>query len=122
MGPKGTIEGETGRFYAEKPPPAPGIVQLINSLEHSLFETIPIAGPSWVPDLKKDTKGQLLAGDMHGDDGSAVELAAFANAIRLGEKVPGMVEQACYSGVAAIMGLNAMDQGGEVAWPKEFIL
>lgn len=120
MGPKGTIEGETGRLFAEKPPPAPGIVQLINSLEHGLFETIPIGGPSWVPDLKKDTKGIVLGNEHTGDDGSALEIAAFANAIRLNEPIPNMMEQACLSGVAVLMGQTAMEQGREVTWPSDF--
>jgi predicted dehydrogenase len=122
MGPRGTIEGETGKLFSENPPPAPGIVQLINGLEHGVFETIPLGGPSWVPDLKKDTRGRPLGHNLNGDDGTAVELAAFANAIRLGEKIPRMIEHACHAGVAVIMGQTAMDQGGEVTWPKDFVI
>ena len=122
MGSKGTIEGETGRMYAENPPPAPGIVQLINGLERGVFETIPIAGPSWVPDLKKDTRGTILGSNLKGDDGTAVEMAAFANAIRLNEPIPRMLEHACYSGVGVLMGQFAMEQGREITWPQDFTL
>ena len=119
---KGTIEAETGKLYSEHPAPASGIVQLINGLERGLFETIPIGGPTWVPDLKKITQSGSLPQSADGDDGTAVEVAAFANAIRLGEKMPQMIEQACFSGVAVIMGQNAMDGSREVSWPKEFVL
>jgi predicted dehydrogenase len=120
MGPKGTVEGETGKIFSEQPPPAPGIVQLINNLERGMFQTIPIGGPSWVPDLKKDTKGHFL-GDPHStDDGTALELAAYANAIRLNEPIPNMMEQACFSGVAVLMGQTAMEQNREVSWPSDF--
>jgi predicted dehydrogenase len=122
MGPKGAIEGETGRLYAEKPPPAPGIVQLVNNLERGLFATIPIGGPSWVPDLKKDTKGRPLPYNLDGDDGTAVEMAAFANAVRLNQPIPGMMEQACRAAVAALMGHDAMEQGHETNWPANFVV
>jgi hypothetical protein len=80
MGPKGTIEAESGKFYLENPPPAPAIVQMLNQLERSAFETIPVGGPSWVPDLKTDTEGTWLSRNLKGDDGSALSLAAFAGA------------------------------------------
>jgi hypothetical protein len=120
MGPKGTVEGESGRLFAEKPPPAPGIVQLINSIEHGFFETVPIGGPSWVPDLKNDTKGRLLVDEHLNDDGTAISVAAFANAIRLNEPIPGMMEQACHAGVCVLMGQTAMEQGREITWPEDF--
>lgn len=120
MGPKGTIEAETDRSFAETPPPAPGIVQLINSIEHGFFDKVPIGGPSWVPDLKKDTKGSYLVYPQPDDDGTAISLAAYANAIRSGRPVPGMMEQACHSGVCVLMGQTAMEQNREVAWPEDF--
>jgi predicted dehydrogenase len=120
MGPKGTIEGESGRLYAENPPPAPGIMQLINGLEHGFFDTVPISGPSWVPDLKKDTKGNPLVQEKETDDGTAISLAAYANAIRSGEPIPGMMEQACRAGVCVLMGEASMEQQQEIAWPEGF--
>ena len=106
--------------YIENPPPAPGIVQLINQLEHRVFETIPIGGPSWVPDLKRDTQGQWLGRNLAGDDGTALSMAAFANAIRLGEKTPQMITHAYRSGVAVLMGQMAMEEGREVQWPGDY--
>jgi hypothetical protein len=120
MGPKGTIEAESDRMFAEEPPPAPGIIQLINSIEQGLFDTVPIGGPSWVPDLKKDTKGTYLISLKPEDDGTAISLAAFANAIRSGKPIPRMMEQACYSGVCVLMDQTAMEQNREVTWPEGF--
>jgi predicted dehydrogenase len=120
MGPKGTLELETSRFYREIPPPAPGIVQLINQIEKGIFERVPIGGPSWVPDLKKDTKGIALPEDPGHDDGTGLSLAAFASAVRLKEKMPYMVEHAYRSGVAALMGVQAMEEGREVLWPGDY--
>jgi predicted dehydrogenase len=120
MGPKGTIEGETGKWYLENPPPAPAIVQLLNQLERSVFDTIPIGGPSWVPDLQMDTQGSWLTRNLKGDDGSALSLAAFVNAVRLGERMPYMIEHAYRAGVAALMGQIAMEEGREVTWPGDY--
>lgn len=120
MGPKGTIEAEAGRVFAEDPPPAPGIVQLINGIEHGFFDKVPIGGPSWVPELKKDNKGSVIAREKTTDDGTAVSMAAFANAIRAGEPIPGMMEQACRSGVCVLMGQAAMEEGREISWPEGF--
>jgi predicted dehydrogenase len=120
MGPKGTIEGEVGRLYAENPPPAPGIVQLINGIERGFFDVVPISGPSWVPELKKDTKGSLLVHGAISDDGSMISMAAFANAIRSDKPIPGMMEQACRAGVCVLMGQASMEQQREIAWPEGF--
>jgi hypothetical protein len=73
-----------------------------------------------VPDLKKDTKGNWLVGEDISDDGTALSLAAYANAIRAGKPVPGMMEQACRSGVSVLMGQTAMEQQKEIAWPEGF--
>ena len=37
LGNKGTIEFEVNRYFSEAPPPAPGILQLINDIEHGIF-------------------------------------------------------------------------------------
>lgn len=120
MGPKGTIEGESGKLYFEQPPPAPGIVRLIEGIEKSKVETIPIGGPTWKPDARQTTGGQDLRRDLGGDDGTAISMAAFANAIRLNQKIPQMIDHAYRSGVAALMGQAAMDRGGEIAWPGDY--
>jgi predicted dehydrogenase len=121
MGPKGTIEGESGKVYLEQPPPAPGIVRLIDQLEKkSAVETIPIGGPTWKPDSKQTAAGQDLRRDLGGDDGTAISMAAFANAIRLDQKIPQMIDHAYRSAVAVLMAQAAMDQGREIAWPGDY--
>jgi hypothetical protein len=73
-----------------------------------------------VPDLKQDTKGNLIVSEKLTDDGTAIGLAAFANAIRLRQPIPGMMEQACRAGVSVLMGQASMEQQKEIAWPEEF--
>ena len=120
MGPQGTIEGESGKMYLEQPPPAPGIQTVIDRVKHASMETIPIGGPSWKADSKSDTLGQDLRRDLGGDDGTLLSMAAFASAIRLGQPIPHMIDHAYRSGIAALMGQAAMDQGGVIAWPGDY--
>jgi len=118
--PEGFIEAESGRVFLEHPAPAPGLVQLINSLERGLFEQISIGGPSWAPDLKKDTKGQLLDENWREPDAeSKLQMAAFANAVRQRQPIAGMIEHACQAGIASLMAQRAMEEGREVLWPAE---
>lgn len=120
MGPKGTIEGESGKVYSEQPPPAPGIARLIDQIGKSTMETIPIGGPTWKPDTKVASPGQDLRRDLGGDDGTAISMAAFVNAIRLNQKSPQMIDHAYRSAIAVLMGQAAMDQGGEILWPGDY--
>lgn len=122
MGPKGTMELETGRMYWEPrdPPAAPGVLALKQQLETGQSGPIRLAAPTWRPELKSDLQGVPILADWDGGDGTALSLAAFANAVRLGQKTPSMVDHAYRSGVAALIGLQAMEQGREVAWPGDF--
>ncbi len=117
MGSEGTIEGEKGKIYSEHPPTPPAIVQLINELERDILDSVPIGGPSWAPDLELDYKGKLLAPGWSGEE-TAIQLTAFAAAIRESRPIPGMMKHAYDGGVAALMGQFAMEQGREITWPQ----
>ena len=123
MGPKGTMELETGRMYWEPsapPPPAPAVAALKTQLETGQSGPARIAAPTWRPELKSDLKGAPILADWDGGDGTALSLAAFANAVRLGQKTPSMVDHAYRSGVAALIGLQAMEEGRQVVWPGDY--
>ena len=120
MGPKGTIEGESGMFYPEQPEPAPAIAALVRQIERGSAETLAIGGPSWKPESRLATAGQKLRRELGGDDGTILSMAAFANAIRAGRPIPQMIEHAYRSGIAALMGQAAMDQGREIFWPGDY--
>lgn len=121
MGPKGTIEGESGRFYPEEAPPAsPAIAALVSQIEEGKAATLPVGAPSWKPEGKSNAAGMKLRPDPAGDDGTLLSMAAFANAIRLGRPIPQMIDHAYRSGIAALMGQAAIDQGREVAWPGDY--
>jgi predicted dehydrogenase len=122
QGNLGTIEAEKGVIFKEMPPPAPGIVQLVNSIEHKLFEVVPLGGPSWVPDNPSEDKGKYLIDKILRSDGSDMELEAFIATVRQGNSIPGHIEQGYYATIASILGHQAMTENRIVEFPKDLIL
>jgi len=123
MGPKGTIELETGRMFWETPPevpPSPGVAELARQLENGPAATVPLAAPTWSAELESTADGVPIVANWAGDDGTGLSIAAFANAVRSGEQTPHMIDHAYRSGVAALMGLQAMEQRREIAWPGNY--
>lgn len=121
MGPLGTLEMETARLFSENPPPAPGILQLINQIEKNIFDTVPIGGPSWVPEDPSEDKGKYITKALE-SDGTDVQMEAFANAVRENKNIPGNVEHGYYAGVATLLGDQAMMERRVIQWPEELML
>ena len=113
---------EKGVMYTESPSPAPGIVQLVNSIEHKLFEAVPIGGPSWVPDSPSEDKGKYVIEKILRSDGTDMELEAFIASVREGKSIPGHIEQGYYASIAAIFGHQAMIEKRIIEFPKELVL
>jgi predicted dehydrogenase len=130
LGHKGTMELEKGKYYFEEVKPAPGIQQLVNQIEHNVFGVIPVAGPSWVPETASENKGEyIMTGVKSHDgasstgangDGSEELVAAFCNSVITGKPVPNLVEEAYYSSVLALLGLQAMDERRVIPFPEKF--
>jgi len=121
MGPLGTIEMEAGKFFLDNPPPAPGIVQLINQIEKNIFDVVPIGGPSWVPDDPSEDKGTYIT-EVIKSDGTGIQLEAFANAVRENKIIPGILKEGYNASVASLLGDQAMMEGRVVSWPEEYKL
>jgi predicted dehydrogenase len=121
MGPLGTLEMEAGKFYSENPPPAPGIVQLINQIEKKVFDVVPIGGPSWVPDDPSEDKGKYIT-QVIKSDGTAMQMDAFANAVRENKIIPGILEEGYNASIATLMGDQALRERRVVSWPDEYNL
>jgi len=123
MGDKGTMELEAGKMYMENPPPAPGIIQLINNIENKVFEVVPIGGASWVPDnaITSD-KGTFIVDEYPLPSENLLELEGFVESIRSGKQFHGLLKEAFYASVGALLGTQAMDNMEVVYWPKEFII
>ena len=110
MGPKATMELEEGKFYLQSPPPPPGIVQLISNVEKSVFETIPIGGPSWVKNTGSKMKGEYLVDERDYPEATTLELEAFVQSIKDNKQIPGILEEGYWGSIAAILGNQAMEE------------
>ena len=132
LGHKGTMELSQGLLYLEEPKPAPGIQQLINQIEHKIFDNVSFAGPSWVPETASNIKGELIldtvkthdgsntTGAM--DDGSFELVSAFCTSVITGEAMPTLVEEAYYSTILALLGNKAMEEKAVLEFPEEYLI
>jgi predicted dehydrogenase len=122
LGPKGTMELEAGKMYTENPPPAPGILQLVNNIEHKVFDVIPLGGASWVPDNPTTEKGEYIINEDLDDDGTKMEMEGYAEAVKAGKIDNRLLKEAYYASIAALLGERAMDEKKVIKMPEEFIL
>jgi len=120
QGDKGTIEPEVNRIYSENPPKAPGIRQLIHSIEKGIWEAIPIGGATWIPETAVPYRGNLIA--PYDNNDTFLQMVGFTQAFRNGKPFPGLLREGFHASVAALLGLQAMDTRQIVEWPAEYIL
>ncbi|MDR3094664.1 MAG: Gfo/Idh/MocA family oxidoreductase [Bacteroidales bacterium] len=130
LGHKGTLELEKGIYYFEEAKPAPAILQLINQIEHKIFDNVSFAGPSWVPETASKNKGEYVMDKVSQTDGASsvgflndgsIELMdAFCYAVITGKRAENLVEEAYYSSVLALLGLQAMDEQRVVKFPEQY--
>jgi len=122
MGPKGTMELEVGKMYSENPPPAPGILQLLNNIEHKIFDPLPLGGKSWIPETAKEMKGEYIYEVDLEDDGTALEMEGFAQMIRENRHSDILLREAYYAAIAAVLGNEAIKRGEIISFPEEYII
>ena len=130
LGDKGTMELEKGKYYFEEAKPAAGILQLINQIEHKIFDNVSFAGPSWVPETASINKGYFVLDNVRvtsGEssvgatgDGSVELLTAFCNSAITEQPNATLAKEAYYSSIYALLGLQAMEENRIVNFPKEY--
>ncbi len=131
LGHKGTMELAKGEYYFEDPEPAAGIVQLLKDTESKLFQSIPIAGASWMPEIAKEYKPHyVIDGKIsinHGlsmigvdNDGSMELIDSFCQAVITGEKAKDIVEECYCSTILCLMGNQAMEEERKIDFPEEY--
>ncbi|MGH8759732.1 MAG: Gfo/Idh/MocA family oxidoreductase, partial [Burkholderiales bacterium] len=120
QGHQGTIEPELGQVYLEAPPTVPGLRQLTDDVRHGRVRSVPIGGPTWSPELPVTTPGQALRWGEY--DETMLQFEAFAEAVKQGRPLPGLLREAYHASVAALLGERAMDTGQPVLWPKQHLM
>ena len=121
LGDKGLYELETGKFYSENPPAPSGIRQLINDIEHDIFDPLPLGGASWVPETAVKYQGEWIVDKRQEDipNDTKLSLEAFAESVRNNKPIPQMCEQALASSVGTILGDEAMIRNEIIDFSKE---
>ncbi len=122
QGPKGTMELENGKMWKEFPPPAPGILSLINHLEKKMFEVVPVGGASWIPDDAISRKGDWIMDKVLDDDGTRIQMESFVADVRKNRVDPFITKQGFYGSIATLMGHEAMINNEITYWPKGLVL
>ena len=120
MGNKGTIEPEINRIYSENPPQAPGIKQLLRSIQSDLFEIIPIGGATWLPETASNYYGEMITPYENND--TFLQLVGFVKAVKAGKPYPNLLREGFHATVAVLLGLQAMDENRVVSWPAEYVM
>lgn len=119
QGSKGTIEPELGRIYAEVPPKQLQLQRMHQDIARGHKRTVPIGGATWFPELPVTTPGESLGWSDY--DETMLQFESFAEAVRAGKPLPGLLAQAYYASVASLLGEQAMDRGEAVKWPTDLV-
>lgn len=130
LGSKGTMTPEKNKYYFEDVAPAPGIMQLINKIEHGLLDDVAIAGPSWVPETANVNNGNFIMEGVETTDGASsvgavgdgsIELlTAFCQSVITGKEAPNLVEEAYYSSVLALLAEQSMEEQRIIPFPDAY--
>lgn len=122
MGNKGTIEADTNRIICEKLPEPAGILQLINDIEHKVFDPIPLGGASWVPETASKYYGEYIVDKRNIPDSTQLSLEAFVESVRRKERLPDMFYQGLNASIASILGDKAMRTNEIVDFSKAIVI
>lgn len=120
LGNLGTVELEKGKYYFENVEPAPGFLQLINDIEHKLFDAIPFAGTSWAPETANDNSGEYILGERPKSDGTSLMLDAFVEAVITGKQPQKIAEEGYYASTLCLLGHEAIEKEQIVTFPEEY--
>jgi predicted dehydrogenase len=122
LGNLGTVTPEKGTFYFEEVAPAPGFIQMINEIQNNLFNSLPLAGTSWVPEVAQEQKGQFILGKLPEGDGSDLIMDAFVEALITKKQPKNIAEECYYAAILALWGDKALQEGEILSFPEEYKL
>lgn len=131
LGHLGTMELAKGIYYLENDNSHSGIEQLLVQMKDKVFASIPVAGPSWRPEIQgRYVPHPIIDGPIHVNggqntvgvdkDGSDVILSAFCLSCITGERAENVVEEAYCATVLCLLANEAMDTGTIVTFPDRY--
>ena len=119
MGPGGTLEVENNRLYLENSRGASSIEKLINDIENSIFDVVPIGGATWIPETADKARGEVIFPRWKSEE-TMLQLVAFANFIRNGGFPEEFTRQTYYATVWSLLAEQAMDENRILTLPEEY--
>ncbi len=119
MGDLGTMELETNKVFMESPPAAPGIRELINDIEHFVFDNIPIGGATWVPETAIKYKGEFISEKWEMDE-TKLQLEAFVEYIREGKAPEILTREGYNASIWTLLAEQAIDIGKKLELPEKY--
>jgi predicted dehydrogenase len=122
LGHLGTVEPEKGKYYFENPAPAPGFLQMVNEIEHNLFDSLPFAGTSWAPETAQGNTGKYITGKRPQSDGTDLLTEAFVEAVITHKQPEKIAEECYYASALALWGDQALQEGKILSFPDEYKL
>jgi hypothetical protein len=129
LGSEGTIDLVRGVMYSETPRRRSGIRQLLDQIEQGILSNSAFAGTSWATEEASKDAGVRFAENVTVNDGASsvgaagdgsVELIhAFCLAVITGVQPAGIVEEAYWSTLLALLGDRATHLAGRVDIPQD---
>ncbi|GAA0735145.1 Gfo/Idh/MocA family protein [Sphingomonas japonica] len=119
QGSKGTIEPELGRIFMEVPPKTLALQRMQADVKRGQKRAIPIGGATWFPELPVTTPGEPLGWGEYSE--TMLQFEGFAEAVRSGRPLPGLLAQAYHASVASLLGEEAMISGEAKPWPASLV-
>ncbi|MBR6865435.1 MAG: Gfo/Idh/MocA family oxidoreductase [Bacteroidales bacterium] len=131
LGSEGTIDLVRGIMYSEAPMRRSGIRQLLDQIEQGILAGSAFAGTSWATEEASTDKGIRFADHVTvndgassvgaAGDGSAELIHAFCLAAISGVQPAGIVEEAYWSTLLALLGDRATRGGTRLEIPREIV-
>ena len=119
MGPGGVLELENNRLYLENSRGASSIEKLINDIENSVFDVVPIGGATWIPETADKARGEVIFPRWKSEE-TMLQLVAFADFIREGGFPEEFTRQTYYATVWSLLAEQAMDENRILTLPEEY--
>ncbi|MDD6210177.1 MAG: Gfo/Idh/MocA family oxidoreductase [Bacteroidales bacterium] len=119
MGPKGTLEIEQNRIFRENARGASSIEKLINDIENSVFDVVPIGGATWIPETAEKNRGEVVFPRWKSEE-TMLQLVAFADFIRDGGFPVDFTRQAYYATVWSLLAEKAIEENKILTLPEEY--
>jgi hypothetical protein len=121
LGTEGTIDLVRAVMYSEAPARRSGLRQLLDQIEQGVLSNAAFAGTSWATEEASKDAGIRFMNHVTVNDGSVELIHAFCLAVITGSQPAGIVEEAYWSTLLALLGDRATRTASRVDIPSEIV-